>query len=987
MMPTKTVKLGVLTTGIDRAISDMGKLREAEGKVGGDTTVRIRLADADITEEKLAALSAEIKAITDKGATVRVNMAGGTGEIEKATADAEALSMSGAKVSTSLEEAGAKAEGAGSKIKNGLGGALSNLGLTPFTAGLAGAGIAMAYGVKQSIDYQKELALLVTDAGESKSNLGMVATGIESIAEATGTNLSQLTSGMFMIESAGYHGAAGLTVLRAASEGAKTSGADLGTTADALTTVMTDFKMKTGQATSAMSGLNAIVANGKTHLQDIAASMSKVLPTASALHVSFGQVGGAMATMTGEGISAKMAAMGLNSAILALAAPNAVATKSMNELGMSTKDYAKYQELVKTGNTKAAGAMMAMQGTAKEVANTLTHQGLIAALAKVADLALQAGPRGSAAYVGAMKAMMGGNKGLQVALALTGQNLETSTANVAKVSGAVKNANKDVTGWSVTQATLSNRLGQFKEIVQVSAVQLGTLLIPVLTMVVTGISKLIQGFISLPGPVKMALLGVAIAILAVVAPWMTLIAGIIFGAALIANHWASIKALTIKVWGDIRDWFVNVWHDIYSKFGFYLDAIVTIWRLDWLVVSTYFKITFLAIETIAKVFWDVLTAIFKVAIALLTGNWTAAWNAIKGVGVQIWNAISTFFKGALHDFATAFSTAISIVVGYFRAFGGKILSALGAFGSLLVNVGKSFISGLFGGITSALSGIRSWVQNNIFNPIIGAIKFLFGVRSPSTVMASIGGHLVGGLILGLLKTNPTAMITKIFGSLPLALGSLVEKGLVNIAKLPAKALSALSGLGSKLLAVLGLGGKGASANVQGWLDSALMVTGKPLSWLDPLQILVGKESGGSPTAVDPISVLGQHATGLLQMLPSTFAAYAMPGFANILNPLDNAIASIRYISAQYGSPMNIPGLTGGSYVGYDQGGLLMPGFHMVANMTGKPEQVIPAGGLGGGVTVNIYAHPSNNPDEIYEQVWQGLRNLRKHKGNQALGLG
>jgi TP901 family phage tail tape measure protein len=986
-MPTKTVKLGVLTTGIDRAISDMGKLVASKDKVSGDTTVRIRLTDADITEEKLAALSAEIKEITDKGATVRVSLAGGTGDIEKATADAEALSMSGGKISTSLEDAGEKAEGAGSKIKEGLGGALSNLGLTPFTAGLAGAGIAMAYGVKQSMAYQKELALLVTDAGESKSNLGMVASGIESIAEATGTNLSQLTSGMFMIESAGYHGAAGLVVLRAASEGAKTSGADLGTTADALTTVMTDFKMKTGQATSAMSGLNAIVANGKTHLQDIAASMSKVLPTASALHVSFGDVGGAMATMTGEGISAKMAAMGLNSAILALAAPNAVATKSMNELGMSTKDYAKYQKLVADGNTKGATAMLAMQGTAKEVANTLTHQGLIAALAQVAQMALQAGPKGSAAYVAAMKAMMGGNRGLQVALALTGQNLDTSTANVRKVSDAVKNAGQNVTGWSVTQATLSNRLDQFKEVVQVSAVQLGTLLIPMLTMVVTGIDKLIQGFVSLPGPVKLALAGAAIAVLAFFAPWMVLVTGVIVGVALIAGHWNSIRALTIQVWGDIRNWFITVWHDIYDKFGFYLNAIWSLWRLDWDIISNAAKIVWLGIQTLAKVFWDTLTTIFKVAIDLLTGNWKGAWNAIKAYGVQIWNAISTFFKGALHDFETAFSTAFSIIVTFFSGLGRRILTALGNFGSLLVNVGKSIITGLYSGITSAISGVVNWVKNNLVDPIVNAVKSLFGVHSPSTVMANIGSHLVGGLVTGMLKANPVSFIKNIFGSLPAALGSIVEKGLISLTKLPAKALSALAGLGSKLLSVLGIGGKGASANVAGWLDAALAMTGKPLSWLDPLEILVGKESGGNPTAIDPISVDGEHATGLMQMLSSTFAAYELPGFGNIFNPLDNAIASIRYISAEYGSPMNIPGLSGGNYVGYDQGGILMPGFHMVANLSGKPEQVIPAGGIAGGNTVNIYCHPSNNPDEIYEQVWQGLRNLRRHKGNQPLGLG
>ena len=61
--------------------------------------------------------------------------------------------------------------------------------------------------------------------------------------------------------------------------------------------------MSANQATDVTSQLVETVAQGKTHMEDLAGSMSKVLPTASSLHVSFKDVTGAMATMTGEGIS------------------------------------------------------------------------------------------------------------------------------------------------------------------------------------------------------------------------------------------------------------------------------------------------------------------------------------------------------------------------------------------------------------------------------------------------------------------------------------------------------------------------------------------------------------------------------------------------------------------------------------------------------------------------------------------------------------
>jgi SLT domain-containing protein len=63
----------------------------------------------------------------------------------------------------------------------------------------------------------------------------------------------------------------------------------------------------------------------------------------------------------------------------------------------------------------------------------------------------------------------------------------------------------------------------------------------------------------------------------------------------------------------------------------------------------------------------------------------------------------------------------------------------------------------------------------------------------------------------------------------------------------------------------------------------------------------------------------------------------MSGFGNIYSALDNLISSERYISREYGSPGNIPGLLSGKYVGYDSGGWLDPGLTVAVNKTGVQE--------------------------------------------------
>jgi murein DD-endopeptidase MepM/ murein hydrolase activator NlpD/phage-related protein len=137
---------------------------------------------------------------------------------------------------------------------------------------------------------------------------------------------------------------------------------------------------------------------------------------------------------------------------------------------------------------------------------------------------------------------------------------------------------------------------------------------------------------------------------------------------------------------------------------------------------------------------------------------------------------------------------------------------------------------------------------------------------------------------------------------------------------------------------------GAAVNLSGgvasWISQGLALAGKPASWLSAMLQLASKESSGNAAAVNPITVLGQHASGLLQMLMSTFMSHAVPGHWNIFNAVDNAASAANYIAARYGSPGNIPGLYAGTYVGYDQGGSLPPGVSTVYNGTGRPEPVL-----------------------------------------------
>lgn len=107
-----------------------------------------------------------------------------------------------------------------------------------------------------------------------------------------------------------------------------------------------------------------------------------------------------------------------------------------------------------------------------------------------------------------------------------------------------------------------------------------------------------------------------------------------------------------------------------------------------------------------------------------------------------------------------------------------------------------------------------------------------------------------------------------------------------------------------------------SGNVSDWLDEAIEITGVGDDWKPYLEWLVEKESSGNPKARNPQPVNGEHATGLLQTLPSTFNAYKLSGYDDIYNPVHNAVAAIRYIKSRYGHPSKIPGIYGSKWKGY-----------------------------------------------------------------------
>ena len=380
------------------------------------------------------------------------------------------------------------------------------LGLTAFGVGVA------AVSIKMAGDFQSSMTELVTGAGESKSAIAGVSKGLLDMAGQVGFSAEALAKGMFMVESAGFHGAAGLDVMRIAAEGAKVGGADLGTTADALTTILTDYHMKVSQSAEAMNALVGTVSRGKTHMQDLAGSISSVLPFASALHVSLGDVMGAMATMTGRGIAAATAATNLKFTMMAPANETPKGRTALEEVGL----------------------------TAARVGTELTTKGLLPALTLVTDAIARKFPAGSAPYMAALASIVGGTRGMGAALNLTGANLKTYQGNVKAITAEMVTSGGVVQGWAAVQQDANFKMQAAGATLQSFGIELGTTLLPALQGLLNLAKPILDWFTKLSPPLQDVLLGVTVlsGLTLAIAPRLIAVAtglGLIGGASAVAT--------------------------------------------------------------------------------------------------------------------------------------------------------------------------------------------------------------------------------------------------------------------------------------------------------------------------------------------------------------------------------------------------------------------------------------------------------------------
>lgn len=615
------------------------------------------------------------------------------------------------------------------------------------TALLGIAGAAVGVGVvslKMAGDFQDSMTKLVTGAGESKSNMDLVSKGILDMAGQVGMSAQDLASGMYMIESAGYHGAAGLEVLKTSAMGAKVGGADMATVANALTSALNAYHLPASQATSVTNDLIATVASGKMHMEDLASALGTVLPAASTAGVSLKEVSAAIATMTMQGTPAADAATYLRQTILQLENPSAKAQKALKDVGLSSH----------------------------QLAEDLGKKGLAATLQEATDAISKKFAPGSSEYVAHLADMVGGTKSMQAALELSGKNMAVFKANAAGIGSAVAEGGNKVKGWDEVQGDFNFKMEAAKDKFGALAITLGTMLIPYVEKGMDMAARFADYLsknkvaaeifaVAIGGPILVAIAAytvsmISAAVATVAATWPILliiaaVAALAVGAVLLYNHWGQVVAFFQGAFHTaitaVGGWF--------SALGATIHSIVT--ATGTVLVNGFFA-PINAVVGFFKWLFDHNTYFHDLVVAI-RGAWDKAMADVQ----EVWGAI-TGFLGGLWDRLTAAAGAafggLANIIGDKLAGGWNTISGfvdkvdgfLGGLADKALHWGENMIGQFIQGIKNSAGGVLSAVSG-----IAGNIASVLGFHSPppdgpaadsDTWMPNFIGMLVGGLHAG-----------------------------------------------------------------------------------------------------------------------------------------------------------------------------------------------------------------------------------------------
>ena len=391
---------------------------------------------------------------------------------------------------------------------------------TKVTLPMVGLGVA---AVKTAADFESSMTKITALVGVAKDEVDTMSVAVRGMATQFGKSANEAADALFYITSAGLRGATATDTLAASLKASAIGLGDTSTIADLATSALNAYGADVLSAAQATDVMTATIREGKLETTELAGSMGRVLPLASAMGVNFNEVGAAFAALSRTGTNAAEAATQVRGILSSLLRPTKQAEDALTEMGLSSEG----------------------------LRTQLREEGLLATLKTLSEEF--AGNEAAAASV------FGNIRALSGVLDLMGANVATTEAIFASMTdttGAVDAAFEQVS--QTTAFQFQQAMAELKELL----LTLGEDLLPTVNSALGVVSdslrsaadlfggmsddtkatvKALAGVVAITGPLALGIGAVSKALVAfkTANPWVLAFTGAMTGLALIFADYAS----------------------------------------------------------------------------------------------------------------------------------------------------------------------------------------------------------------------------------------------------------------------------------------------------------------------------------------------------------------------------------------------------------------------------------------------------------------
>lgn len=393
------------------------------------------------------------------------------------------------------------------------------------------------------------------------------------------------------------------------------------------------------------------------------------------------------------------------------------------------------------------------------------------------------------------------------------------------------------------------------------------------------------------------------------------------------------------------------WLGLGARFAELVNSAVA--EIDWYALGQFLWTKFkIALETLAGLLLNLdMAQLAQAASNIVIGffdsmaetvqniDWTALGEQVKDFLVNIdWAAVA---RSVFTAIGTAFGAAAAFLWGLIHDAWEQVINW---WHDAAYKDGEFTVEGLLDGIQNVMKNIGTWIKEHIFDPFIEGFKSVFGIHSPSTVMAEMGGYLIDGL-----KNGLTGLWGKVKGFFTEALDGIKKTF----------SLSALKSIGVNAVTGLMNGLKSVGSKVTSWAKGILSNIKDTLGIHSPSK---ETEDLGEYTVAGYINGLNAYGNKLRQavsdMAESTLSTLAKGTEPSLEMPVEIAklsanAARVKLAEPAYATGRILPAKSAVAATSASAANAPAPGASFSTIKQALLEALQEAGGLGNGGDIHI----------------------------------